>query len=800
RQDLPAAPTADCPTCPTLTRSVRLAVCGSGVHCIGSIAGQAIWHLRNNLLSGDDYVSGLPLAAGNPALSSLQMRWLLERWLLGGGVPMETWDPTAAGVSIYDAVMVADDDDQNLANGTPHAAYINAAFSHHEIDESPQLPDSTNCAAPADPLVSVLVQPGEDGLPRVRIDWLGGGPGTFDVLRRRFSGDTFLPVARDVVAGPVLDEDVSAGESWEYLVQADSGGGCRMVSPGLNVEAVSVNLPALEVRLLEFRENPGDGDLLVEPGESADLDLEIVEVGGVAGATGVNLTLSSMDPSVAVSQGGPMAWGDVAAGLTVAGPAPFQLRLADDLPCGSQVVVLLQVDAMETCGSTALRLPLAVVCDSAGEAFVRAVPGSLQVVADTGDQDGLADNCELATLSYELENAGGSASGMVTSTVTALDGRSRVVGGGVWQYVGGGAGALSGLLPGESVTAFFSADLAGWDGPGVAPFAVQTVASQSSGVVTVDLETAIEEDPPLYATQSFDFEGGSQGWTGDGFVLSTSRANSGTQSFHGGTTSASWLCQHLLSPVFRLDPAGGAAVAMQVYADIEPFSSGTWWDRANVHLLEVDTGRHVLLTPLSGRAYTADPAASLEGQLCHVDLEEGWAGNLSPPFAAVSFDLSPWSGREIRIEVNYSSDGGDDREGIYIDDVVFTGAATPPQDSQSDLCGFAPEVSPPGSPVPLGVELNGGDLLLTWEDLGTGFAYNVYSGTVGNWFDHGLAPLACAGSGVTCDGASCSWTSSGLPAGQAYYLVTASRDGRQGPSGFTTAGIPRDPTADSCLP
>ncbi|MCZ6601145.1 MAG: hypothetical protein O7A07_09895, partial [Acidobacteria bacterium] len=159
RQDLPAAPTADCPTCPTLTRSVRLAVCGSGVHCIGSIAGQAIWHLRNNLLSGDDYVSGLPLAAGNPALSSLQMRWLLERWLLGGGVPMETWDPTAAGVSIYDAVMVADDDDQNLANGTPHAAYINAAFSHHEIEESPLVPDSANCAAPADPLVSALVQP-----------------------------------------------------------------------------------------------------------------------------------------------------------------------------------------------------------------------------------------------------------------------------------------------------------------------------------------------------------------------------------------------------------------------------------------------------------------------------------------------------------------------------------------------------------------------------------------------------------------------------------------------------------------
>ncbi|TDI42332.1 MAG: hypothetical protein E2P00_06435, partial [Acidobacteria bacterium] len=370
RQDLPATPTAGCPTCPTLTRGVQLAACGSSVHCIGQIPGQAIWHLRNNLLTGNDYADGQPLPAGNPALSSLQMRRLLELWLLGGGVPMETWDPTAPGVSIYDAIMVADDDDLNLANGTPHAAYINAAFSHHEIDESPQVQDSANCMVPADPLVSAVVEPGDNGRPRVRVDWIGGGPGTFDVLRRRFGGDAFLPVARGVAAGPVLDEGVSAGETWEYLVQANGGGACPMVSPGLNVEIVNVDLPALEIRLVDFRESVGDGDLLVEPGEIADLDLEIVEVGGEAGATGVSVSLSSLDPSVAVSQAGPLAWGDVGAGLTVGGPAPFQLRLADDLPCGSQVVVFLQVDALETCGSTALRLPLSVVCDSSGMAFV----------------------------------------------------------------------------------------------------------------------------------------------------------------------------------------------------------------------------------------------------------------------------------------------------------------------------------------------------------------------------------------------------------------------------------------------
>ena len=164
------------------------------------------------------------------------------------------------------------------------------------------------------------------------------------------------------------------------------------------------------------------------------------------------------------------------------------------------------------------------------------------------------------------------------------------------------------------------------------------------------------------------------------------------------------------------------------------------------------------------------------------------------------FDLAPWNGREIRLEINYSSDGGDDREGIYVDDVVIAGAYRPQADVQSNACDFSPEVSPVGAGVPLTVARNGAGATLSWEDLGAGFIYNLYSGTVGGWFDHGMAPLSCAGAGVTCDGVQCSWSSGSLPPGQAYYLVTASRGGREGPSGFLSTGGLRDPAADSCLP
>jgi hypothetical protein len=557
------------------------------------------------------------------------------------------------------------------------------------------------------------------------------------------------------------------------------------------VSSVSVAVPHLQAALVGFSEFAGDGDGLVEPGELAAIDLSLRETGGLAGATSVGMSLLSSDPGLAVVEGGPLALGGVAAGTTVPAPASYLVRLADDLPCGSSILVQAQSESAETCGSDLLRLELAVSCDATGAAFVRVVPGSLQVVADTGDGDGVADNCELTTVQYQVENAGSGLSGEVSTQVESLDAASRVVGGSTWRDAG--------LLPGEQATAAFTADLSGWDGPGTARFAVTASSVLGAGVVTTDLAMAVEEEGPLYIHHVFDFDDGPQDWVAGGFELSGTRATSGGFSFHGGSTSSNWLCQRLESPLFRLNPAGGSSLTLQLYADVEPFSGNTWWDRANVHLVEQDTGQHVLLTPVSGIPYNADPANSLVGQLCHVDLEEGWAGDLSP-FGVVVFDLAPWAGREVRIEINYSSDGGDDREGIYVDDVVLAGAHRPQGDAQSNACDFTAEVSPPGSAVPLEVTPSGAGAMLSWEDLGVGYEYNVYSGSVGNWFDHGVLPLSCGGLGVTCDGARCSWSSASLPAGQVYYLVTATSSGREGPSGFVSGGGPRDPAADSCLP
>lgn len=794
RQDLPVSATAGCPSCPTLTRSARASVCGSSVHCTGQIPGQAIWHLYQNLLTGKDYGGGnAPLPGQNPALSATQARTLLGRWLIGGGAAMETWDPGAAGVSIYDSIMVADDDDLNLGNGTPHAGYINPAFEHHEIEESPLIADADNCVAPADPGATAVAEIGEGGRPRVRIEWLAEPDTAYHVLRRRFVTDMFLPVVSDVAEGPVLDQGVSAGEDWQYLVQAISSDGCAMPSAGDSLISLSVNVPELAVSLATLEELGGDGDGLVEPGESASVFLSVTETGGLAGVADVSVALQSTDLFISMENGVPVALGNIAAGQSVESAVPFTLRVARDLPCGAAVDVQAVVTTAETCTASQVRLPVALSCDADGGAFVRPVPGSLQWVQDTGDGDGLADNCELSTYSYRLHNAGNAPSGAVTATVTPLDPRSPVLGGGTWSGPG--------LEPGASVSPFFTVDMSGWNGPDRAGFTIRSAATASPGPVTVDMEIQVEQDPPFYTTHTYDFDDGAQGWSASGFELSPVRSASGTQSFHGGDAATNWLCQSLSSPSFRLDPAGGSAVSMEVYVEIEPFSGGLWWDRANVHLVEEDTGRHVLLTPQSGLAYNAQTSSSLAGQLCHVDLDNGWAGSITPTgFTTATFDLSAWSDRPVHLEVNYSSDGGDDREGIYVDDVVFTGAAAVAADNQADGCAAAVEVSPPGSDVPLMVSLEAPGARLAWEDLGAGFTYNIYSGTVGNFYDHGAVPLACAASAVSCDGITCTWLAPDLPPGMAYYLVTATSGGRQGPSGFTHAGALRDPSADACVP
>ncbi len=115
----------------TLTWVQTCGCCGA-VHCRGAVYAETVWDL---------FKRDLPTLYGmdnNTAMEVTTRLNYLAAGILSGWYPV-TGTPHAncnANFS-YNQFLLADDDDGNLANGTPHMTAIATAFERHEIDCSP---------------------------------------------------------------------------------------------------------------------------------------------------------------------------------------------------------------------------------------------------------------------------------------------------------------------------------------------------------------------------------------------------------------------------------------------------------------------------------------------------------------------------------------------------------------------------------------------------------------------------------------------------------------------------------------
>ena len=673
-----------------------------------------------------------------------------------------------------------------------------AAFSHHELNETPLVPDSANCALLSDPIVSALLDRDiTTGLPSVRLTWTPlGGATAFDVYRNTRAGDGFLPIARNVSGGPVFDSGVQVGATYRYFVAAVRRTGCAAISPGANIVTVAINAPDLRIFGKTLTEVAGasDGDGRIEPGERVRVNLTLQERGGALGTTGITASVTSASSFSRVTSAGPVSYGSVSAGGTASSSGSFEVFLGPTEGCGGRVHLVASISGNEGCWLDSFDIAINPSgCAVSPSAFVEVVPGSVQIVSNSGDGDGVADNCETTMVNYQIRNAGSAPSGPATGTVTTTHP-------GV-TFAPAPLCAVANLNGGAAATCKFRFSLGGATSSGV-PFTLTAGSAGNAGPSRLQVTLAAETDPPVFSTQTFGFEGSFQGWTSQNFDLSGARSSSGAQSAHAGSTTVNNICARLTSPAFLLSPTAAPILSFQMFADIEPITD-QWYDRANVHLVDIDSGQHALLLPGVGPDYNA--FGNPQGGLCHVPGENGWAGDLGG-FQDIQFDLSPYAGRRVRIEINYDTDEGDDREGLYIDGVSLTNAASAllPADPQGNTC-TVPEVSPPAAPVPLRVQrLAGSALRFTWEDLGPGIQYNLYSGTLGSFYDHGAGALSCSGlgAGMDCNSTVCTFDAAagGVPAGNRYFVVTATGFGAEGTSGFASSSAERPPAQSSCLP
>ena len=214
--------------------------CGREVHCEGYVATEAIWDFANR---------DLPSPGSGAAWAVLERLWFLSRSSSTTGFSCTTGgtftsDGCNAG-SWWKAMRAVDDDDGNLANGTPHGAALFAAFNRHGI-ACPSDPGANvtfaGCTPPPTPTLSLTAG---DNAVAVTVS----GTGVFDIFRNELGCNAgFTKIASDFAGGTMIDNGVATGTTYFYQAVAHPVGNEACSSPPTACLSVTPTLvPQIQV-------------------------------------------------------------------------------------------------------------------------------------------------------------------------------------------------------------------------------------------------------------------------------------------------------------------------------------------------------------------------------------------------------------------------------------------------------------------------------------------------------------------------------------------------------------------------
>lgn len=235
-------PPADCDSfgCPNFYTGIM----GYQGHCESLISSGAFWDMAQGFVGR--YGSGAGWALADRIwYESLGMTGSAFQIVAGGQCnPAATIDGCGAA-NWYTVFRFLDDDDFNLANGTPNSDIIWNAFDDHGIACGPPPPVSTICSPLAAP--DLTVTPAAD---EVELSWTASpGAASYRVFRNEFGCDWgFVPIA--AVAAPATDftdAEVNDFTTYYYGVQAVAANprcvsevsACTSPAPGAAAAAAS---------------------------------------------------------------------------------------------------------------------------------------------------------------------------------------------------------------------------------------------------------------------------------------------------------------------------------------------------------------------------------------------------------------------------------------------------------------------------------------------------------------------------------------------------------------------------------
>jgi hypothetical protein len=200
--------------------------CGRQVHCESHVASEAIWDLATR---------DLPDPGSAAAWATVERLWYLSRPTATTAFTCYTasipWASNGCSAgSWWRALRAADDDDGNLANGTPHSCHLFAAFNRHGMacaDPGANVCFS-GCAPPAQPAVGLTA-----GDHKVTVSWTSSGPGAvYDVFRSEAGcGAGFVKVADGLSGTSFADTGLANGLEYSYQVVAHAAGNDACAAP-----------------------------------------------------------------------------------------------------------------------------------------------------------------------------------------------------------------------------------------------------------------------------------------------------------------------------------------------------------------------------------------------------------------------------------------------------------------------------------------------------------------------------------------------------------------------------------------
>ncbi|MDY7093407.1 MAG: hypothetical protein SX243_10600 [Acidobacteriota bacterium] len=318
---------------------------------------------------------------------------------------------------------------------------------------------------------------------------------------------------------------------------------------------------------------------------------------------------------------------------------------------------------------------------------------SVAVAPSTGDGDAYLDNCETATISFDVDNIG---TGALTN-VQLLD----------VQVISHPEVSVITSLP-TAVTASLAEC-----GPGTAQFDITSAGTSYQESMQIMVEVTADEISPqtrtavltlgglnsdmeTFASHTFSFETGRlEGWQVNSGIFALDDSFAGGDSTTDAVASSNALngaCDRIRSPEIRLTAT--STLSLWNNYDIEPLSGGTWYDRANVALVD-STDTRTLVTPDSGRPYNADSSGPGNFSGC-LEPEEGWADT------EATWGTSSWSagalgsvgvaGLPRYLEVTYSTDGALALRGFYFDEVTLTDFDLQTDDGQLNTCNVTTSI------------------------------------------------------------------------------------------------------------